>query len=351
MSVPILPDPPPAQVLSGHGGPVLSVALAVLPDGKSLLATGSKDSIGIWIPTTGQQVHVLTTRAESLALAVLSNGKPVLATSGGDGTVQLWDAATRQHVHTLTADPGLVRSVALAALPDDALLLAIGNFDGKVRVMRFGGEGYGHILTGHAARVVSVALTVLTDGTLMLASASHDGTVRVWNPATGEHLHTLTGRTPWVRSVALTLLPDGTPLLASGDINAARLWNVASRTQLVAMPHAAQVTSTAFHGTDERVVVVTGCDDHYARIWHLDLHQPDAPPSGRTALAGLFGPVAHELTGHQEAVRSLAMAVLPDDTALLASGSDDTTSRLESCHRRAPAHPHRTYRPRSGRWR
>ena len=77
------------------------------------------------------------------------DGRPVLASGGDDGTVRLWDPATREPV--------------------------------------------GEPLTGHTGPVRAVAFGT-ADGHPVLASGGDDGTVRLWDPATGQELENTASR-------------------------------------------------------------------------------------------------------------------------------------------------------------
>ncbi|MFG1825882.1 WD40 repeat domain-containing protein, partial [Microbispora bryophytorum] len=101
----------------------------------------------------------------------------ILASGGNDGTVRLWDVATRKQI--------------------------------------------GALLTGHTNSVNSVAFS--PDGRI-LASGGNDGTVRLWDVATRKQIGApLAGHTNSVDSV--TFSPDGR-ILASGGDGIIRLWDV-----------------------------------------------------------------------------------------------------------------------------
>ena len=109
--------------LTGHRGPVESVAFGGLPDGRVLLATGGDDgTVRLWDPATGTPVGDPLTghtgRVSSVAFGRLPDGRVLLATGSHDHTVRLWDPATGTPVgdpltgHTAEVSCGGVRAAA-----------------------------------------------------------------------------------------------------------------------------------------------------------------------------------------------------------------------------------------------
>jgi WD domain, G-beta repeat len=266
--------------LAGHTGTVWAVAAVSLPDGRTLLATGSGDAtVRLWDPTTGTPVGEPLTGHTGPVLAVaavpLPDGRTLLATASSDRTVRLWDPTTGTPVgEPLTGHTNWVRAVAAVPLPDGRTLLATGGggYDKTVRLWDpTTGTPIGEPITGHAGWVRAVAAVPLPDGRTLLATGGDDDTVRLWDPTTGTPAgKPLTGHTDWVRAVAAVPLPDGRTLLA------------------------------------------TGSDDDTVRLWD--------PTTGT--------PAGEPLTGHTRPVYAVAAVPLPDGRTLLATGSSDRTVRL-----------------------
>ena len=122
----------------------------------------------------------------SLHTVAFSPVKPILASGSQDGTIKLWDVATKGHIATLEAHSGSVFAVAFS--PDGTTLASAG-------------------------------ITRDSEG-------DWDSTVKLWDVATRRIIATLEEHSGWVRSVAFS--PDGTILASGSWDNTVKLWDVAT---------------------------------------------------------------------------------------------------------------------------
>lgn len=122
------PAPQPVRTFAGHADSVRSVAFS--RDGKTL-ASGSFDKTAkLWNVDSGELLGTL--RGHGNAHPAGGNLRPginrvaftpdgtILATAGLDGTVKLWDVATKKELRTLRGHSNRVLSVAIA--PDGKTL-------------------------------------------------------------------------------------------------------------------------------------------------------------------------------------------------------------------------------------
>ena len=201
------------------------------------MATGG-GAIRLWDVETGEIITTLlghTLGVTGLTFSpdgtLLASSAPGAAVKQEGDTIRLWDIATKQTVATLTTPavtvtfPSSSGVTGLSFFPDGTLLASGGRGnDGTIRLWDVATRQAIATLEGHQLQVFSLALS--PDGTL-LVSASRDGTVLLWDIATRQATALPKAYTDWIFSVAFS--PDGT-LLASGGRDAlVRLWNVTTR--------------------------------------------------------------------------------------------------------------------------
>ncbi|MEY2227670.1 WD40 repeat domain-containing protein [Streptomyces sp. BF23-19] len=182
-----VPDQRRLRPLTGHSGPVRTVATAIV-DGRPVAVSGSRDNtVRVWDLATGEQLHdpvtgrtdpVSSMTAEVLSVATaVADGRPVAFSLHGDDSVLVWDLATGR------AAGEFVRLVESAVLDERRVLLTLGA-DGTLSVA--------DLLTGRrVAGFPSATGIAMLDGrrvVLTVDAVDVDRTVRVWDLATGGQL-------------------------------------------------------------------------------------------------------------------------------------------------------------------
>ena len=237
-------------------------AVAVSPDGKSIVTADGAGGARVWSAATGRLVRVLGAAGAGHATldAAFSSRGNLIVTANSDGTTRIWNPVSGQPVSTFGGGSGAVEAVAFSS---DGTLVAAAGDDGKVRIWNLGAPGGKPVdVLGGGRRLLTVALSPRAN---VVAAAGDDGRVRLWNlqrpnadpvvlPGNGQ---------PVLRVV---FAPKGDRLLVGRVDGTASLWDVGHR-RLV---RAIQVGTGGVHGVnfsaDGRFLVTAG-DDGTARIW------------------------------------------------------------------------------------
>jgi len=296
---------PGIAILGGYNDTVLSVAFS--RDGKTL-ATGDNDgTVQLWDVATRQPIGLPLSNTGAVNWLAFSPDGKTLATGNADGTVRLWDVAT-----PLPTSSSLINdhtSVIWIAFSSDGKTLATGNADGTVRLWDVATrQRIGAPFIVEAGQVDSMALS--PDGKT-LATGSADGKVRLWDMTTRRQLqlaHPPIGQAGPINSVAFSL--EGKILASGSRDDTVQLWNMATR-QPIGLPfingQAGGIASVAF--SPDGKTLATGADDDLVRLWNVVTRQQIGGP----------------FTGHGGSVTSVAFS---PDGKTLATGSYDLTVRL-----------------------
>jgi len=165
-------------------------ALAFSPDGKLLAIAGGSPAEAGYVEIVswpdGKRVGQLEKHDDVVYDVCWLPGGKALATASGDRTVRIWNADTRQPIHTLRGHSGPVLAVAVSP---DGKLLCSGSGDQTIRVWDPESGKVLRTLNNHLGAVHSLAFRPgLKTGHAELASTAEDGTLRIWQPAIGRLL-------------------------------------------------------------------------------------------------------------------------------------------------------------------
>jgi WD40 repeat protein len=167
------------KISNVKGDSLSSVKIAFSPDGKILAILGWDWNAKLWDLNTGEVITLPGRTDFNEAIAFAPGGKLLAA---ADGSIRLWDLATREELAPLTKQPFHFDCIAFS--PGSNLLVA-GSRWGQKHTGRFtlwdlSTKQEVLSIQGHKDAVYSVAVS--PDGST-LASGSSDGTVKIWDLA------------------------------------------------------------------------------------------------------------------------------------------------------------------------
>jgi WD40 repeat protein len=109
-------------------------ALAISPDGKTLVNGNGDGTIKSWTLPTGRYIQGFVGHLDAVtALAISPNGQ-TLASSSRDKTIKLWDLATGNLMQTLTEEQ--MDSIMSLAFSPDGEVLVSGDQQGMIQIWR-----------------------------------------------------------------------------------------------------------------------------------------------------------------------------------------------------------------------
>ena len=163
-------------------------ALAVTPDGSTILGGDSNGITYLWDPTSGRPAGQLRGRVAWIRSLALSKDKKTLYAGDAAGTVHLWDLEEGAHthhlkigstvVHGIEADP--LGTALLASLDDEATLIRLDN-DARVRAFK------------RPEKDLAIWTSAFSQKGDAIAVGYGDGSIRVFGRQSGKLLHTYKG--------------------------------------------------------------------------------------------------------------------------------------------------------------
>ena len=316
-------------------------AVAFSPDGTTM-ASGSliDGTVRLWDVASRAQIALLqqsnTEELNDINAFALSPDGAILASVSDDAIIRIWDARTLKQIGKLDTRSGGLTSIAFH--PDGETLASLngrgaataGHKGGDMALRLWNVKTRRQIASAqnHTTAIESVAIS--PDGSF-LASAHHDGIIGLWDMQTRMRLRTLQDPKAAVQSVAFS--PDGR-FLASGARDSARLWDVRKRKQIAHFKQRYSIVGSVAFNPDGTTLATV--DETCIRLWD---------PRRKRAVGVLGKEPPRRGTGFWDRMYSKwirredpidwqphvsiiqAIAFSPDGT-LLASGGIDNTLRL-----------------------
>jgi WD40 repeat protein/tRNA A-37 threonylcarbamoyl transferase component Bud32 len=290
--------------------------VAYSPDGRLLAATGPQGSVQLWDARSRQSIKILHQHTRPITGLAFSPNSGLLAVGSEDGTAKLWDVASGTVRTVLPVDERVLSVLSARAVGCMGLPLTQGPF--LVAFALSSGDTSGF----HA----SVCVAFSPDGSLLATGSG--ATVHVWDVATLKKVASLSDEAGQVQMVAFG--PNGRLATAGGD-GIVRLWDVKTGLKSFAMPgHEGKSDFITFSPDGRRLA--SGGVDGTIRIWDV--------VSGQETLT--------LRKAHRSNVYGLAFS--PDGRRLASGGGDGTVRVWEAQEAQLQSESPRREMPRE-RWR
>jgi WD40 repeat protein len=274
------------------------ITISFSQDGK-LFATGhGDDKVRLWDAFTRQLIHTYH-KYKFIRIVVISFDGKWLLSGSNKKTLKRWDTLTGECLHTYTGHKDTVYSIAISS---DGKWFLSGSADKTIkRWDTLTGECL-HTYAGHEDTVCSIAIS--SDGKWFLSSSA-DKTIKRWDTLTGECLHTHTGHENKVYSIAIS--SDGKWFLSGSADKTIKRWDTLTGECLrTHTEHENKVYSIAI--SSDGKWFLSGSADKTIKRWDT-----------------LTGECLHTYAGHQHYVRTVAIA--PDGKWFMSGSHDKTLTR------------------------
>ncbi len=256
----------PRQVFN-HGEEVTAVALS--PDGRTLLTAGRDRAVRRWEVATGRAAGpALVHRVPVSSVATSPDGRMIL-TRCVDRSAWLWDAVSGEPVPTPLGAPDTVSFVAFN--PDGRMIVVVST-DHTVRLWATASRQPAGPPLSHPD---SVNWAVFSPDGRTIVTGGGDRTARRWDVATGRLIGPPLSHSEAVWCAVFS--PDGRTIVTGGGDRTARRWAVTTGRQVgPPLMHDGPVYRVAF-SPDGRTIL-TASSDRMARLWDADTGRPVGPP-------------------------------------------------------------------------
>lgn len=259
--------------LSGHDGPVLSVAF-IRDDVKRIISASIDCTLRTWDTFTGEEIVSLRRYgAESFTCVACSPDGKRIASGSMNGNIHVWDAdQPGPYLEMFAGHQEPVLSVQFS--PEDPFI-ASSSADSTVRLWYLGPKPQkpSQVLKGH--NECSVRCVAISPDGRYLVSGSEDCSIQLWDAQRGWELkYTFLGHEHYVTSVAFS--PDGKYIASGSTDETIRLWSV-EKGEIWKQHRSAGISSVSFsHNLGRSLQIVSGGNDGTVCVW-------DGPPRAKSS--------------------------------------------------------------------
>lgn len=245
----------PVAVLSANAGAVWSVAFN--PAGDTLAMAVEDGSVRMWDRATRSVKSTIPAHRGTVWSARFSPNGELLATAGNDGFVELWNPQKSQPLNKFKHS-NAVRGMAFS---HDGQQLFGGDSDGSVRAWSLNSDQP----VAEVEQPGAVYAVAISPDDATLATAGTDKIVRLWNAKTLSPKLLIEGHAGPIYGLAFDR--DGQRLASAGWDKTVRVWDVRSGELIKSWPaHEGDVWAVAF--SPDGTKLATGGLDGAVKLWN-----------------------------------------------------------------------------------
>jgi WD40 repeat protein len=304
------PGGPPRD--PGQRGPIVAVAAAALPDGRTVAITANDVCLRFWELSPELAPRLMSHRSAHPGVRLVvaarrADDRLVAVSAGRDHVLRMWDIQDGKRLDSGRAEHAKsVTALAAVTAPDRPAVVVSGSTDTTLRVWSVdSGQRVGSIVRGSRREITAVAAAYTDSGMIAVTARREDWVVQKWG-LLGERdpgPPTLTGHEGPVTAIAIAGPPERPVLVTASEDRTVRVWDLLSAELIVdPMPVPGTVRAIACFDADGPSAVIAGDDVLAVVRWdghaprpadpgggHIVRHRPGGADGSMTSPAGADG--------------------------------------------------------------